>query len=61
LEVDDMVWYSVLEAKNSVQLICDGVLYKSVPYQDCYVAKRKTFVSRKDGIQYDIDLNQPIE
>jgi len=42
LEVGDMVWYSVLEAKNSVQLICDGVLYKSVPYQDCYVAKRST-------------------
>jgi len=43
LEVGDMVWYSVLEAKNSVQLICEGVLYKSVPYQDCYVAKRNDY------------------
>jgi len=41
LEVGDMVWYSVLEAKNSVQLICDGVLYKSVPYSDVYVARRE--------------------
>jgi len=41
LRVGDRVWYSVLEAKNSVQLLCDGILYKSVPYTDCYVAKRK--------------------
>jgi len=49
LEIGDMVWYSVLEAKNSVQLICEGVLYKSVPYQDCYVAKRK--IQKSDFIQ----------
>ncbi len=36
----DMVWYSALESKNSVQLVCDGVIYKSIPFSDCFVAKR---------------------
>ena len=40
LQVGDMVWYSILEAKNSVQLVCDGATYKSIPYSDCFVAKR---------------------
>ena len=39
----DMVWFSLIEAKNSVQLICEGELYKSVPYSDCYVAKRESW------------------
>lgn len=41
LQVGDQVWFSLIEAKNSVQLICEDVLYKSCPYQDIYVAKRK--------------------
>ena len=40
LQIGDMVFFSLIESKNSVQLICDGVLYKSVPYSDCYCAKR---------------------
>lgn len=40
LQIGDLVWYSLVEAKNSVQVLCDGITYKSVPYQDCYVAKR---------------------
>ena len=43
LEVGDQVWFSLLESKNSVQLMCEEVLYKSVPYQDIYVAKRMHF------------------
>jgi len=40
LMVGDLVWFSILESKNSAQVLCDGVLYKSIPYADCYVAKR---------------------
>lgn len=40
LQVGDMVWFSILESKNSPEVICDGELYKSLPYADCYVAKR---------------------
>lgn len=40
LEKGDIVWFSYLESKNSCQILCDGVIYKSIPYQDCYVAKR---------------------
>ncbi len=43
---DDMVWFSLLEAKNSVQLICEGELYKSVPYADCYCYKREVYVNK---------------
>ena len=53
LQVGDTVWYSLMEAKNSVQLVCDGVVYKSVPYQDCYVAKRR-WVTEKIG---DINIS----
>jgi hypothetical protein len=40
LQVGDVVWFGVLESKNSTQLLCEGVLYKSIPYADCYVARR---------------------
>ena len=49
LQVGDQAWFSLMESKNSVQLVCGGELYKSVPYQDCYVAKRVIQGSR-DGI-----------
>jgi len=40
LKVGDTVWFSILESKNSPEIICEKALYKSIPYQDCYVAKR---------------------
>lgn len=54
LQVDDMVWFSLLEAKNSVQLICEGELYKSIPYSDCYVAKR---ISERVPVDYEYGDN----
>jgi hypothetical protein len=54
LMVGDIVWFSILESKNSVQLLCEGVLYKSIPYSDCYVAKRLIIIEHPvhfhDGI-----------
>ena len=41
LQVGDIVWFSVLESKNAVEILCDEVLYRSVPYSDCYCAKRE--------------------
>ncbi len=41
LQVGDTVWYSLMEAKNSVQILCEGEVYKSIPYADIYVAKRE--------------------
>lgn len=40
LQVGDAVFYSTLEAKNSVQVLCEGQVYKSIPYSDIFVAKR---------------------
>lgn len=50
----DMVWYSLLEAKNSVQLICDGVVYKSIPYQDIYAYKREAWRNKWKGTKVTI-------
>jgi hypothetical protein len=46
---DDLVWYSTMEAKNSTQLICDGIVYKSIPYADCYCYKREIWVDKWKG------------
>jgi len=43
LQVSDMVWFSIMESKNSPEIICEKTLYKSVPYADCYVAKRRNW------------------
>ncbi len=40
LEVGDKVWFSILESKNAYEVECDGKIYRSIPYMDCYVAKR---------------------
>lgn len=46
IQVGDMVFFSLIESKNSVQLICEGELYKSVPYSDCYCYKREVYVNK---------------
>lgn len=40
LQEGDRVWFSALESKNSVELECEGKVYKSIPYMDCFVAIR---------------------
>jgi hypothetical protein len=42
----DKVWYSTLEAKNSVQVLCEGEIYKSIPYSDIYCYKREIWVDK---------------
>ena len=43
---DDMVWFSLLEAKNSVQLVCEGELYKSIPDSDIYCYRREVWLNK---------------
>jgi len=40
LQVGDMVWFSIMESKNSPEILCEKTLYKSIPFSDCYIAKR---------------------
>jgi len=40
LWVGDMVWFSIMESKNSPEILCENALYKSIPYSDCYVSRR---------------------
>jgi len=40
LLVGDMVWFSIMESKNSPEILCERTLYKSIPFSDIYVAKR---------------------
>jgi hypothetical protein len=49
LQAGDIVWFSQFESKNSSEVECDGVVYKFIPYADCYVAKRKNNVICLNG------------
>lgn len=49
LMVGDYVWFSVLESKNATEVVCEGITYRSIPYQDCYVAKRNETVIALNG------------
>ena len=40
LQVSDIVFFNVIESKNAVEIVCEDKLYKLIPYQDCYCAKR---------------------
>jgi hypothetical protein len=51
LQIGDQVWFSLIEAKNSVQLICEDVLYKSCPYSDIYCYKREVWRDKWKGIK----------
>lgn len=46
LQEGDMVWFSILESKNSAEIECEDKIYKLIPYQDCYVAKREIWVDK---------------
>lgn len=41
LQVGDLVWFSILESKNAYEVECEGKVYRSIPYADCYVVKRE--------------------
>jgi hypothetical protein len=45
----DICYFSALESKNSTQLICDNVLYKSIPYADIFAYKREVWVDKWKG------------
>lgn len=49
LIVDDVVFFNILESKNSPEVFCEGKTYKSIPYADCYCYKREVWVSKFEG------------
>lgn len=54
LQEGDLVWSNPIEALNAITLVCEGKLYKLIPYQDIYVAKRHRWYSSA-GILGDMD------
>ncbi len=40
LMVGDIVYFNIIESKNAVEIVCEDRLYKLIPYQDLYCAKR---------------------
>ena len=56
LQTGDLVWFDIMESKNSSEIICDGEIYKSIPYQHCYVARRDVALERNMNapLHYDI-------
>jgi hypothetical protein len=43
---EDIVWTNPIETLNAVSLKCEGKIYKIIPYQEIYVAKREYFVDK---------------
>ena len=53
LQEGDLVWSNPIEALNAITLVCEGKLYKLIPYQDCYVCKRKKTTHRQTRLRED--------
>jgi len=49
LEVGDKVWTNPIESQNATCLICEGKIYKILPYSDLYCAKRWTEITGTSG------------
>jgi hypothetical protein len=49
LQVGDIVWFNTIESRNAVEIVCEGKLYKIIPWQDCYCAKRGKEVIMLNG------------
>ena len=49
LQVGDIVWTNIIEALNAVGMECEGKIYKLLPYQDLYCAKRDNEVIMLNG------------
>lgn len=43
LQVEDEVWTNLIEAANSITLVCEGKEYRLLPYQDLICVKRKSY------------------
>jgi len=41
LRIGDLVWFNAMESKNAVEIVCEGKLYKLLPYQDMYCVRRQ--------------------
>ena len=52
LQVGDIVWFDIMESKNSSEIVCNGEIYKSIPYQHCYVAKRELWWDEHQNNRY---------
>jgi len=49
LQVGDTVFFNGMESSNAVEILCEGITYKLIPYQDIYCAKRGTEVIMLNG------------
>ena len=59
----DMVWFSLMESRNAVCVLCEQKLYRILPYADCYVAKRRfNMMERLDfALFFNISLDETIK
>jgi hypothetical protein len=48
---DDIIFTNTIEALNAVTLVCEGELYKLIPYQDIICAKREIWADKWKGIK----------
>jgi len=46
LQEGDIVWFDIIEAKNAVEIECEGIIYRFIPYMSCFVAKRNRWLSK---------------
>ena len=49
LQVGDLVWFGIMESSNAQEILCEGRLYKIIPYADIIVARRRTEVIVLNG------------
>ena len=56
LEIGDLVWFGIIESANCSEIVVGERLYKIIPYEDLYVAKRLN-PPRIKGIDKIIPLN----
>jgi len=52
LQIDDLVWFNLIETKNANEITVDGMIYRCIPYRDCYVAKREYWRDKWKGEKY---------
>lgn len=50
----DEAWYSPLESRNAVTVVCEGKGYKLIPFQDLWVAKRESWVNKWAGTKKEV-------
>jgi hypothetical protein len=48
-QIGDVVWFHPLISKNCDEIDVEGVLYKVIPYDDLFVAKRRRWLNKFDG------------